>query len=201
MRLALAGASTIRVLILALLGACQPDESSSGSAMTTETQAAAPTSTVTEPPPTTAPPSTTADGPAIIPGVASVPYEDRQLGFLLYRPENSSVLTQGFEGFLPLTQAPVVAITLPVELFEGTNLIEAGVYIGASSSPAVVSKWTSPWLILVKSPRGRSPSTGRCLPPSPRPVLPRGASTRRGCTECYATTDASKSSNSFTQET
>ena len=53
-------------------------------------------------------------------------------------------MTKGFEAFLPLTQAPAVAIILPQSLFKGTNLAGAGVYIGASSSPAVTSKWSVP---------------------------------------------------------
>jgi hypothetical protein len=76
--------------------------------------------------------------------MASVPYEDTQLGFSLYRPESSAVHTQGFEAYLPLTQTAVVAIVLPAALFAGTNLGEAGVFIGASSSPAVTSKWNLP---------------------------------------------------------
>lgn len=140
---ALAGAIVIVNLVLS--SACQAGQSPPGSATTTTTPSIAPTSTSTEAPTTTvSPSSTTATISEIIPGAASVGYEDKQFGFSLYRPQNSAVETQGFGAYLPLTQAPVVAITLPMELFEGTNLIEAGVYIGASSSPAIASKWNLP---------------------------------------------------------
>jgi hypothetical protein len=92
---------------------------------------------------TTIPPTTTTI-PEIIAGVASVLYEDQRFGFSLYRPESSTLATQGFEGYLPLTQTPVVAIALPKDLFEGTNLFEAGVYIGANSSPSMASTWDLP---------------------------------------------------------
>ena len=80
----------------------------------------------------------------IIPSVASTKYEDKKLGFSVVRPKSTLVATQGFEGFLPLTQTPVVAFTLPEELFAGTNLGEAGVYVGASSSAEATSKWNVP---------------------------------------------------------
>ena len=80
----------------------------------------------------------------IIPGVASTLYVNKEFGFSLARPESTSVVTTGFEGFLPLTQTPLVAFTLPKELFTGTNLGEAGVYIGTSSSAAITAKWNVP---------------------------------------------------------
>ncbi len=89
-------------------------------------------------------PVTTVTVPEIIPGVASVRYENAQFGFSLERPQTSEVKTEGFEQYVPLTQTSVVAFTLPSELFKGTNLGEAGVYIGANSSPAIVAKWNQP---------------------------------------------------------
>jgi hypothetical protein len=122
-------ACVMAVVGLVLLSACQGGQSPPESATTTTSSAA---------------PSTTTTVPEIIPGVASVLYEDTQYGFSLYRPESSAIHTQDFEGYLPLTQTPVVAIVLPAALFEGTNLGEAGVYVGASSSPAVTSSWNLP---------------------------------------------------------
>jgi hypothetical protein len=147
-------ASAIVVVNLVLLSACQAGQSPPGSATTT-TPSIAPAATSTQGPTTTvSPSSTTATISEIIPGAASVGYENKQFGFSLYRPQNSAVETQGFGAYLPLTQAPVVAITLPMELFEGTNLIEAGVYIGASSSPAKVSKWNLPSAETAEVPAG-----------------------------------------------
>ena len=129
---------------LLLLSACQGGQSPPGSA-TTSTSLVEPASSSTEASTTAVSASTTTVATAeIIPEVASVRYENTQFGFSLSRPQTSAVRTQGFEAYLPLTQAPVVAITLPTELFEGTNLGEAGVYIGASSSPAIISKWDLP---------------------------------------------------------
>lgn len=71
-------------------------------------------------------------------------YANSKYKFSLYRPKTSTLKTQGFGSFLPLTKAPVAAIVLPQSLFKGTNLIEAGVYIGASTSLAVVPKWDVP---------------------------------------------------------
>ncbi len=119
-------ATVIVIVSVSLLSACQEGQSPPGSATTT------------------IPSTTTTAIPEIIPGEASVLYKDMQFGFQLARPTSSTVDTQGFEAYLPLTQAPVVAITLPKELFKGTNLGEAGVYIGASSSPAITSKWNLP---------------------------------------------------------
>ena len=103
------------------------------------------TTTSSEAPTTSseAPPTRTTLG-EIIPGVALTHYEDKKFGFSLVRPESTLVVTHGFEGFLPLTQTPVVAFTLPEKLFAGTNLGEAGVYIGASSSAVATSKWNVP---------------------------------------------------------
>ena len=71
-------------------------------------------------------------------------YVNIKYGFSLERPKTTSLQTKGFEAFLPLTQTPVIAVILPQSLFKGTNLVEAGVYIGASSAPSVTSKWNVP---------------------------------------------------------
>ena len=73
--------------------------------------------------------------------MSTVRYENSKYGFSLQRPKTTTLVTKGFEGFLPLTATPVVAIVLPESLFKGTNLVEAGVYIGASSAPTVTPKW------------------------------------------------------------
>jgi hypothetical protein len=53
-------------------------------------------------------------------------------------------LFKGFEGYLPLTKTPLVAVMLPPALFKKTNLVEAGVYVGVSSAPAATAKWKVP---------------------------------------------------------
>lgn len=80
----------------------------------------------------------------ILPAVSTVRYENQKFGFSIGRPASSPAKTQGFEAYLPLTQAPVVGFTLTPEIFQGTNLLDAGVYIGASSDAAVAEKWNQP---------------------------------------------------------
>jgi hypothetical protein len=107
------------------------------------TTTAAPTTTTAAPTTTTAAPTTTTLA-QIIPGVPTVSYASSKHGFSLHRPESTSLVTTGFDAYLPLTQTPVVAVVLPTSLFKGTNLTEAGVYIGASSDAAVTSQWNVP---------------------------------------------------------
>ena len=89
------------------------------------------------------PPTTTTLG-QILPGVDAVRYDNEEFGFTIGRPASSPVETSGFEAYLPLTQKPVVGFALTPELFQGTNLIDAGVYIGAISDPTVAEKWDQP---------------------------------------------------------
>jgi hypothetical protein len=153
-------ASAIVIVSLVFLSACQGGQSPPGSATTTATSIA-PTSTSPQSSAAAVPPSsTTTMIPEIIPGVASVRYEDQRLGFSLDRPQDSTVETKGFEGYLSLTQTPVVAITLPEKLFKGTNLTEAGVYIGASSSPTIASKWNLPSADFGEVPAGTAEING-----------------------------------------
>ena len=100
-----------------------------------------PRSTPIPPPSTTI---TTTEAPVIIPNVTSILYQDSQYNFTLYRPATAESKTDGFEGYLPLTQTPVVAFTLPKDLFTGTNLGEAGIYIGATTSPKILGACMSP---------------------------------------------------------
>jgi hypothetical protein len=119
-----------------------PAETTTTEAATTTTEAA---TTTTEAATTTSSSSTTSTTlPIIIPGVATVRYSNSAHGFSLLRPKSTSVKTSGFDQYLPLTKTPVVGITLPTGLFHGTNLGEAGVYLGASSAPAVVANWNVP---------------------------------------------------------
>ena len=75
----------------------------------------------------------------IIPNVASETYEDTTHRFSMDHPATSAVLATGFEAYLPVTAQPVVAFTLPTELFQGTNLVEAGVYVGVLDGAKTVN--------------------------------------------------------------
>ena len=122
-----------------------------GSAATTTTLAVSTTATTastTTQAPTTTEAVTTTEGaalPEIIPGVRTVLYEDTQLGISLHRPEDTTIEKTGFEQFLPLTQAAAVAFVLPKALFKGTNLLEAGAYIGQKATADVPAPWADPY--------------------------------------------------------
>ncbi len=62
-------------------------------------------------------------------------YQDDIFGFKITYQQKDEMKPDGFEGFLPTTLTPIVAFELPKQLFDKTNLLEAGVFIGASSSP------------------------------------------------------------------
>jgi len=115
----------------------------------TSTEAASTTtapaeSSTTESSTTTTAAPTTTTLPQIIPGVTTLKYVSSTYGFSIRRPKTASVVTSGFDGFLPLTKKAVVGIVLPKSLFHGTNLQEAAVYIGASKLPAVLAAWNMP---------------------------------------------------------
>lgn len=85
--------------------------------------------------------------PSIIPGTPSAMYQDATYGFAIAYPATASIQTPdtySFGGYLPLTQTPVVGLALPADLFKGTNLGEAGIYIGATSTPAIVASCAQP---------------------------------------------------------
>ena len=82
--------------------------------------------------------------PQIISGVPTVRHTDAKYGFSFERPKDTTFSFTGFEAYLPLTKAPLVAVILPPTLFKKTDLFEAGVYIGVSSAPAVTAKWNVP---------------------------------------------------------
>lgn len=75
----------------------------------------------------------------IFPDVASIQYTNTAEGFSMYRPATTESKTTSFESYLPLTQTPVVAFTIPNTMFEKTNLGEAGIYVGATTTPLITS--------------------------------------------------------------
>ncbi len=77
--------------------------------------------------------------PQIIPGISSIEYRDTEYGFSIEYPETASSSAVDFEGYVPLTQTPVMSFVLPSSMGEGTNLSEAGIYIGATTTPDVVA--------------------------------------------------------------
>ncbi len=86
----------------------------------------------------------TATTPEIIPGVENKTYTstDPNLAFTIEYPATASSSEVDYTGYLPLTQHSIASFTLPRSMFEGTNLGEAGVYIGANSSASVVKNCT-----------------------------------------------------------
>ncbi|HVM73283.1 MAG TPA: hypothetical protein VMU13_00155 [Candidatus Paceibacterota bacterium] len=100
--------------------------------------------TVHVPPPSSTATSTTADLYQIIPGVPSIMYTDPRFGFSLYYPATAALKATGFDGYLPLTHTPLIAFTLNPDMFVGTNLNEAGLYVGATTSPSIVAHCVEP---------------------------------------------------------
>lgn len=79
----------------------------------------------------------------IIPGVSSIEYRDTEYGFSIEYPETATSSDTDFAGFLPLTQTPVKSFVLPASMSAGTNLSEAGIYIGATTTPKIVASCTA----------------------------------------------------------
>ena len=77
--------------------------------------------------------------PEIVPETSSVSYHNAEFGFSLWRPEDSEVVPEPSQGYLPVTRKPVVAILLPDNLSKGTNLAEAGLFIGVSADARAVN--------------------------------------------------------------
>lgn len=94
-------------------------------------------------PPTQTATSTVQTMPTIIPGTPSVQYQDPHYGFTIYYPSTATLETAGFDGYLLTTKTPVIGFVLDPSMFQGTNLVEAGVYVGATTSPAVVAQCTA----------------------------------------------------------
>lgn len=80
----------------------------------------------------------------IIPGVSSVLYSNAEYNFTVMKPVSIETETAGSEAFLRTTAHQVVAFPFPATLFQGTNLIDAGLYIGASSDSKIVNSCRSP---------------------------------------------------------
>lgn len=75
----------------------------------------------------------------IVPDVVSVGYRNAEFGFSIKYPETATSSDVNLESYLPLTQTPIVSFVLPRDMFAGTNLRDAGVYIGATSTPKLVA--------------------------------------------------------------
>lgn len=78
--------------------------------------------------------------PEIISGLESLKYKDGQFGFSFWYPLGSEIRKENLEGYLSLTQIGLVGIFLPQGLFARTNLGEAAVIVGFSTSTEAVSK-------------------------------------------------------------
>jgi len=78
----------------------------------------------------------------IVTGVSNTGYSNSTLDFSILYPSTASTTGTFSSGYLPVTQTPIVAFTLPQSMYQGTNLTEAGVYIGATSTPSIVASCT-----------------------------------------------------------
>ncbi len=70
----------------------------------------------------------------------SLEYHNSAVGFSLLHPKDAMLNKQEFEGYLSATTHPVVGVWLPESFFEGTNLFEAGVFVGADSATSSLSR-------------------------------------------------------------
>lgn len=82
--------------------------------------------------------------PHIVPDTSTIEYRDTALRFSIQYPDIATSSPVEFAGYLPRTASPVASFTLPRSMFEGTNLGEAGVYIGATTSPKIVASCETP---------------------------------------------------------
>ncbi|MBU6141675.1 hypothetical protein KGO95_00965 [Patescibacteria group bacterium] len=76
--------------------------------------------------------------PVIVQGVKSALYTNTEYGFSLWYPRNAAIEQSFSSGYLPETAAPVAAVVLPSDMMKGTNLSEAGVFIGVNPAPVAV---------------------------------------------------------------
>jgi hypothetical protein len=82
---------------------------------------------------------TASSTPEIISGVPNATYTNTNLSFSIQYPSTAVPSQDDVSGFLQLTQTPITSFVLPANMSAGTNLAEAGVYIGATTTPAIVS--------------------------------------------------------------
>lgn len=66
-------------------------------------------------------------------------YTNKNLSFSVMYPSVAVPSPVDFTSFLTLTQSPLASFTLPRSMFEGTNLGDAGVYVGASAKPNAIT--------------------------------------------------------------
>ena len=78
----------------------------------------------------------------IISGVPNEVYTDPQLSFSIEYPATAIATSSFSAGYLPLTQTPRIGFELPQSMFSGTNLVDAGVYIGATTTPEAMAACT-----------------------------------------------------------
>ncbi len=104
--------------------------------------------------------ATTTQSSTIISGVPDETYVDSKLSFSITHPETATASPVEYAGYLPLTQTPLVSFAFPRSMFAGTNLGEAGVYVGASSSPAAITGCTSSAPLSGEIPQGTATING-----------------------------------------
>lgn len=75
----------------------------------------------------------------IIPNVSDTTYVNSKLHFSIMHPVTAVDSGVDFTGYLPLTQTPLASFVLPNSMYTGTNLAEAGVYVGATTTPDAIT--------------------------------------------------------------
>jgi len=78
--------------------------------------------------------------PEIITGIKSLQYDNSNFGFSFWYPQSAEIRKENLEGYLSLTNFGLVGVFLPQDLFTGTNLGEAAVIVGVSTSTDIISK-------------------------------------------------------------
>jgi hypothetical protein len=82
--------------------------------------------------------------PASAADMTGVRYNDPGFGFIVQHPPSAKTLRHNFDQYLPVTKAPVVGFVLAKRPYQGTNLADAGVYIGASRDLAKLAACLAP---------------------------------------------------------
>lgn len=81
---------------------------------------------------------------AIAANMHAARYNDPGFGFIVRHPPSARTVRHDFDQYLPVTKAPVVGFVLAKRTYRGTNLAEAGVYIGASRGLAKLAACLAP---------------------------------------------------------
>ena len=73
------------------------------------------------------------------PAASTKTYTNSKLSFSITYPADMASSSVNYTGYLPLTKNPLASFVLSSSTYEGTNLKEAGVYVGASYQPKAIT--------------------------------------------------------------